>query len=236
MQDGKMASIVNTAETSLTSSSPTSAETSSMAADSPVVPEAVRQLLGPSWIIDGEDPNLYEELLGRVGAAVEPQDIIDWLLVKDVVALTWQIHRSRRLRDGLVRFARREAMERLVMIAWPGSDKRPDRNEDSYAKRLADQWFSGAKSAKRDLVGILKGTGLSLDDVAVQALSIKAEELDRLDLQNEGYEHRRDAILQQIERRRRGWSKVVKRASEEIIDAEFTETPISTNGEARTTN
>jgi hypothetical protein len=232
----QMASTINTAKTSLTSSSPTSAQASSTTSDGPVVPEAVRALLGPSWIIEGEDPNLYEELLGRVAAAVGPQDIIDWLLIKDVVALTWQIHRFRRLQDGLVRFARREAMERLLMIAWPGSEERPDRAKDSYAKQLADQWFEGAKSAKRDIVNILKGTGLSTDDIAVQALSIKAEELDRLDLQNEGYEHRRDAILQQIERRRRGWSKVVKRASDEIIDAEFTETPVSTNGEARTTN
>jgi hypothetical protein len=214
------------------------AQTSSTAPQSPSVPEAVRPLLGPSWIVEGEDPNLYEELLGRVGAAVGPRDIIDWLLVKDAVALTWQIHRSRRLQDGLVRSARRDAMERLLLIAWPGSDKRPDRDgvKDSYAKQLTDQWFLGAKSAKRDIVNILKGTGLSTDDIAVQALSIKAEELDRLDLQNEGCEHRRDAILLQIERRRRGWSKVVKHASEEIIDAEFTETPMSTNGEARTTN
>jgi hypothetical protein len=213
-----------------------SAQASSTAPESQVVPEAVRPLLGPSWIVEGEDPNLYEELLGRVGAAVEPRDIIDWLLVKDVVALTWQIHRSRRLQDGLVRSARRDAMERLLLIAWPESGERPDGADESYAKQLTDRWFFGAKSAKREIVNILKGTGLSTDDIAVQALSIKAEELDRLDLQNEGYEHRRDAILQQIERRRRGWSKVVKRASEEIIDAEFTETPASTNGEARTTN
>jgi hypothetical protein len=193
-----------------------------------VVPEAVRPLLGPSWVVEGEDPNLYEELLGRVGAAVEPQDIIDWLLVKDVVALTWQIHRSRRQRESLVRLARAEAVERVLAIAWPGSDSRPDRDQDSAAKELANEWFLGGKRAKRDIDGFLKRAGLSWNDVGAQALSIKAEELDRLDLQNEGYENRRDAILQQIERRRRGWSKVVERASEEIIDAEFTETPIST--------
>jgi hypothetical protein len=212
-----------------------SAQTSSTDPQSPVVPEAVRPLLGPSWIVEGEDPNLYEELLGRVGAAVGPQDIIDWLLVKDVVALTWQIHRSRRQRDGLVRFARREAMERLLKIAYPESDQLLDDGE-SLAKGLVTDWFEGEKETKKAVDIILKEAGLSLNDVAVQALSIKAEELDRLDLQNEGYEHRRDTILQQIERRRRGWSKVVKRASEEIIDAEFTEAPISKNGERRATN
>ena len=51
------------------------------------VPERVRALLGPSWLIEGEDRRIYDELLGRVGAAVQPTDIIDWLLLKDVVAI-----------------------------------------------------------------------------------------------------------------------------------------------------
>jgi len=41
--------------------------------------------------------------------------------------------------------------------------------------------------------------------------------------QNERHEYRRDALLQQIERRRAGWAREVKRASEDIVDAEFKE-------------
>ena len=52
----------------------------------------MRALLGPSWIIKGEDPERYEELLAAVGAAVQPKDLIDWLLVKDIVALTWEFN------------------------------------------------------------------------------------------------------------------------------------------------
>ena len=39
----------------------------------------------------------------------------------------------------------------------------------------------------------------------------------------ERHEARRDNLLQQIERRRAGWSARVQRASEDIIDAEFKE-------------
>jgi hypothetical protein len=69
------------------------------------LPLEVRALLGPSWITEGEDPKLYETLLAQVGAAVGAKDIIDWLLISDVVALTWDIQRSRRIRDGLMRNA-----------------------------------------------------------------------------------------------------------------------------------
>jgi hypothetical protein len=59
---------------------PVGARTPALAPTSqnPVVPEDVRALLGPSWIIEGEDTELYEALLARVGTAVEPADIIDW--------------------------------------------------------------------------------------------------------------------------------------------------------------
>jgi hypothetical protein len=42
--------------------------------------EDVRELLGPAWIIEGEDPERYEQLLARVADAVGPADFIDWLL------------------------------------------------------------------------------------------------------------------------------------------------------------
>jgi hypothetical protein len=55
---------------------------------------SIRQLLGPSWTIEGEDPEQYEKVLAEVGAAARPIDFIDWMLVKDIVDLTWQIQRT----------------------------------------------------------------------------------------------------------------------------------------------
>ena len=43
---------------------------------------------GVTGLSEGENPERYEELLARVADAVAPADIIDWLLVKDVVAHT----------------------------------------------------------------------------------------------------------------------------------------------------
>jgi hypothetical protein len=68
--------------------------------------EDVRELLGPAWIIEGEDLERYEQLLARVADAVGPADFIDWLLVKDVVAHTWEIQRSRQHRETVIRMGR----------------------------------------------------------------------------------------------------------------------------------
>jgi hypothetical protein len=190
-----------------------------------VVPEHVRALLGPSWLIEGEDPKLYEELLGRVGAAVQPADIIDWLLLKDVVALTWEIQRSRRQRDTLVRMGRREAMEQVLDQAMPREGGIFDAGRGLVINDLTSQWLSGDTAATKRALGFLRKAGFSLNDIAAQSLTVKADELDRIDNQIQRHEARRDAILQQIERRREGLAQRVRRASEEAVDAEFVEAP-----------
>ena len=74
----------------------------------------VRELLGPAWTIEGEDPERYEQLLVRVAEAVGPIDFVDWLLVKDVVALTWDIQRSRRQSETVIRIGRLEALKQIL--------------------------------------------------------------------------------------------------------------------------
>jgi hypothetical protein len=63
-----------------------------------------RSLFGPPPILEGEeDAAAYDELFGRVCAAVKPVDVIDEMLVADVVALEWEVLRWRRLKSSLIR-------------------------------------------------------------------------------------------------------------------------------------
>jgi hypothetical protein len=148
---------------------------------------SVRELLGPSWIIESEDPERYEKVLAEVGAAVQPIDFIDWLLVKDIVDLTWEIQRARLQRQRLMRTAQVSSLRTVIAQA-----------------------------------------GLSMADIDLQSLSAESVKLERLDERDERLAGRRDDILRQIERRRSGWAKLVRRASEEIIEGEFRELPSDT--------
>ena len=60
-----------------------------------------------------------KSFLPRVGAAVQPKDLIDWLLVNDIVALTWEIQRTRWQRDSLMRMARHAAMKTILSSVLP---------------------------------------------------------------------------------------------------------------------
>ena len=183
--------------------------------------------MGPSWIIEGEDPERYEELLARVGEAVQPKDLIDWLLVNDIVALTWEIQRTRWQRDSLMRMARHAAMKTILSSLLPKEGSLMEGDSDE-ANISAWEWYHGDKEVKEAIERVLlPHAGLSAAEVTARSLSINAIEFDRLDAQNQRHEDRRDALLQQIERRRSGWANKVKRTSEDIVDAEFKESTLT---------
>jgi hypothetical protein len=80
----------------------------------------VRPLLGPSWLIEGEDSGRYEKVLAEVGAAARPIDFIDWVLVKDIVDLTWEIQRARLQRERLMRTEQLSSLQTVIFsILYP---------------------------------------------------------------------------------------------------------------------
>ena len=97
------------------------------------------------------------------------------------------------------------------------------REEDHL--QLVAQWLNGDAKATKRIEAALAATGFSFDDVAAQSLTVQSAELSLIDQSVERHEARRDSLLQQIERRRAGWSARIQRASEDIVDAEFKEAP-----------
>src|SRR5262249_41650181 len=68
-------------------------------------------LFGPPLLLEGEDASAYDQLLGRICAAVKPVDIIDEMFIADVVSLEWEVLRWRRLKRSLIRARGLEALE-----------------------------------------------------------------------------------------------------------------------------
>jgi len=71
------------------------------------VPGQVQRLavFGPPLLLEGEDAAAYDELLGRLCAAVKPADIIDEMFISDIAALEWEVLRWRRLKTTLMQEA-----------------------------------------------------------------------------------------------------------------------------------
>jgi hypothetical protein len=62
----------------------------------------LRALFGPPPLLEGEDPEAYNRLLDGTAAAVKPRDIFEEIWVADIVQLTWEIFRWRRLQPRLI--------------------------------------------------------------------------------------------------------------------------------------
>ena len=109
---------------------------------------SVRKLLGPSWIIEGEDPERYEKVLAEVGVAAQPIDFIDWLLVKDIVDLTWEIQRIHLQRERLMRTERLSSLQTIIYsILYSENGSSYAAKSDPTANRIGR---SGTEGTSRD--------------------------------------------------------------------------------------
>jgi hypothetical protein len=59
-------------------------------------------LFGPPPLFDGEDPEIYDQLLTQVSTTVMPTDIFEEIWVRDFVDLTFEVFRLRRLKASLM--------------------------------------------------------------------------------------------------------------------------------------
>src|SRR5215469_4862671 len=104
--------------TDLSTDAPTTAETFpanalSPHAHSPLAPsrEGLSPLpFGPAPLAEGEDAEAYDELLLRVSSGVKPHDILEEIWVRDVVDLTWETLRLRRLKAAVLTMSARKVL------------------------------------------------------------------------------------------------------------------------------
>ena len=75
----------------------------------PVNIDLVRTLLGPPPLLTTENPHQYWELFEQFADAIEPKNVIEWLWLKDIVDLSWEIARLRRYRMMWIEFERNSA-------------------------------------------------------------------------------------------------------------------------------
>jgi hypothetical protein len=96
------------------------------------VPGQVQRLavFGPPLLLEGEDATAYDELLGRICAAVRSADVIDEMFIADVASLEWEVLRWRRLKRTLMQEAGFKALENFLA---------GELEYDLYSEHVADR-------------------------------------------------------------------------------------------------
>ena len=71
--------------------------------------------IAPAPLLPGEDEAEYALLTARIRAAARPDDFIEQLLVRDVIDLSWEIFRLRRLKSGVLRIASNDGVSSIFL-------------------------------------------------------------------------------------------------------------------------
>jgi hypothetical protein len=152
---------------------------------------ATSKIFGKPLLLEGEDADGYEELFTQLCAAVKPQDVIDYIFVRDTADLQWDVSRWRRIRSAVMRdrqisglrvflsthlddeMCRSELADRLVEAIRSTVENGDEQSISQLARRCA----RGEAEAVEKVNKQLEGTELDFDQIRDDVRLHKSEEL-----------------------------------------------------------
>jgi hypothetical protein len=172
--------------------------------------------IAPPFLLPGEGEADYANLIARVVAVARPRDAIEEFLTRDVIDLTWEVFRLRRVKAGILKASIHTGVERVLDGLGYGQGQEYD-----YTRRLGQSWASGNKKSRKEVLAALTAAGLTIDEVTAKTLESKLDGFERLDRMLASAEARRNNALREIDRRREALGGAVRQAIDEVQDAEF---------------
>jgi hypothetical protein len=168
-------------------------------------------LFGPPPLLEGEDTAAYDELLVRISGAVKPADIFEEIWVRDIVDLVWEAFRLRRLKANLMTTVAHKGLGGILgpLMDW----------DDAHD--LTEAWARRERTAIERVDELLASAGLTMDAVMAQTLSLKLDDIERIDRMIATAEGRRNAILREVDRHRTTWGQNLRQAVQQIEAAEI---------------
>jgi hypothetical protein len=88
---------------------------------------------------------------------------------------------------------------------------------EAQANKLSREWETGAIGR----IDQLAATGRTVESITADVFFVNSENLERVDRMIMKAEARRNAALHAIERRRSSLAQALRRASDDVVDAEF---------------
>jgi hypothetical protein len=176
-----------------------------------LIPEDLLPLFDNPPVLSTEKSDSYRSLLYEIAKCVKPKDVIEWLWVRDVVDLTWEIQRLRRLKALFIERARQNisdcaqdggrTIQPAVIVTCSAWDP-PIEKQTKTRKRKPKPGTESDSS---------RGLQACINDYKCVDRLLAAAEV------------RRNAAFYEIETRRDSLARRLRKATDEIIDAEFNE-------------
>jgi hypothetical protein len=187
-------------------------------------PAPLDGLLGPAPVLSSENAGAYRAILARLTEALAPRDFLEQLLIKQAADSTWEIIRytrhmnlavERRYRDN------RQTEDKLAAAAAAAASRTQSPPPSESSSDLTARLQANVDTVHHDIDEIFGNAADELDYARAleKGISYYAE-LGRL--RSIAIEARLVAI-EQLGRYRRGAGALVRKASDQIIEGEFSE-------------
>ena len=182
---------------------------------------AALQLLpfGPPPLLEGEDSTAYDDLLARTSTTVKPTNIIEDIWVREIVDLTWEALRLRRLKTALLTASAHIGLEVVLKPLV-----------DEGLVELVEAWARGEPQAIQRVKNILNSADLTMDAVIAQTVFEHIEQLERMERMLATVEARRNATLREIERNRATRADAFRRPVDEVEHSPLQIVDMKSNG------
>jgi len=188
----------------------------------PSIPEDILRIFGDPPLLSTENRELYLTLLCMVAQELRPRNIIEWLSLKDVVDLSWEIRRLRRFKALSIEEGRRSRFEPpfrpkplsegdLLFSSILGPPPTPPSEADI---RRENRQRARRNARLQTEIG---------STIVFEETITMYERIDRLLV---SAELRRSALLHDMKFYREDLAHLLKDSSTKIIDGEFTETAV----------
>ena len=188
------------------------------------IPEDILSLFGDPPVLSTENRKIYSDLLCRVAQAVKPKNMIEWMLIKDIVDLSWEIQRLRRYKSQLIERARRSSLD-AIEIDEETAKLPPDQQPKPFPMLLPELFPPRPPSKVYKQHQKRKKTELHGERGSAIAFLAVIENYERIDSLLVSAELRRSAVLRDIQFYRESLAHLLRDASDRIIDAEYEEPP-----------
>ena len=164
----------------------------------------------PAPVVPGEDASVYRDLSARIFADAKPHGILEELWVHDVVEVVWDVVRLRRYKTHVLAACAQEGLHKVLTSL-----------DVTRALELSRRWAARDDAAMAEVNARLAAAGLTIDAVMARTYEAKMNVITAIDGLLMKAEARRAAALRELERHRATFAQTLRRAAQDVEDAEF---------------
>ena len=171
-------------------------------------PAELRQFAEPSFLLPGENAGDFEVIRQMMVDDIRPQTNIEWLWTLDIVELSWEILRYRRLKDRVLNAHRAAAIEAILQrLDGEGMPAEAMPMVQIQARRTATEWRNDREAAG-EIEARLRRSGIDNIDINAEVFVQARGLFELFDQLMQLAQSRRIGLLREISIRREFASRV----------------------------